>query len=64
MSLKTLERDCGLTCAQVLTGLTAFSQVGLAEFSPEPYAVRLLPPVKCRMEDSAVLRTFRALRGE
>lgn len=56
-----LAKDCGLTAAQVLTGLTAFSQVGLAEFSLEPYAVRLLPPVKCRMDDSPVIHYLREL---
>lgn len=56
-----LGRDSGLSVPQVLVGLTAFSQVGLAEYSPEPYAVRLLPPVKCRMDDSAVIRYLRTL---
>lgn len=56
-----LAQDCGMTIPQVLTGLTAFQQVHLAEVSLEPYAVHLLPPVKCRMDDSPVihyLRTF------
>ena len=56
-----LAQDCGLTVPQVLVGLTAFSQVKLAEVSLEPYAVRLLPPVKCRMDDSPVLRYLRGL---
>lgn len=54
-----LARDTGLTEAQVLTGLTAFHQVKLVEFSLEPYALRLLPPVKCSMADSAVIRYLR-----
>lgn len=56
-----LAQDCGLTIPQVLVGLTAFSQVKLAEVSLEPYAVRLLPPVKCRMDDSPLIRYLRSL---
>ena len=56
-----LAADCGLTVPQVLTGLTAFRQVGLAEFSLEPFALCLLPPVKCRMEDSPLIRYLRGL---
>ena len=59
-----LAEDCGLTLPQVLTGLTAFQQVKLAEVSLEPYAVKLLPPVKCRMDDSRLVRYLRALREE
>ena len=47
---------------QVLLGLTAFHQVKLAEFSLEPYAVRLLPPVKCRMDDSPLVRYVRRMQ--
>ena len=56
-----LAQDCGLTIPQVLVGLTAFSQVKLAEVSLEPYAVRLLPPVKCRMDDSPLVHYLRNL---
>jgi len=56
-----LAQDCGLTVPQVLVGLTAFQQVQLAEVSLEPYAVRLLPPVKCRMDDSPLIRYLRSL---
>ena len=55
-SLGKLTADTGLTREQVLVGLTAFSQVGLAELSLAPYALRLLPPVRCRMEDSPLMR--------
>ena len=55
-----LAEDCGLTQPQVLTGLTAFMQVGLAEVSLDPYAVRLLPPVKCRMDDSPLIHYLRS----
>ena len=60
-TLRTLETDTGLTREQVLTGLTAFSQVGLAELSLSPYALRLLPPVKCRMDDSPLVRYLRGM---
>lgn len=56
-----LAKDCGLTIPQVLTGLTAFQQVHLAEVSLEPYAVHLLPPVKCQMDDSPVIHYLRNL---
>jgi len=56
-----LAQDCGLTVPQVLVGLTAFSQVKLAEVSLEPYAVRLLPPVKCSMDDSSLVHYLREL---
>ncbi len=55
-----LAADTGLTVAQALTGLMAFHQVKLVEMSLEPYAVRLLPPVKCRMDDSELVRYLRA----
>lgn len=55
-----LSADTGLSLPQVLVGLTAFRQVQLARFTTDPYAVSLLPPVKCRMDDSAVIRYLRA----
>ncbi len=54
-----LATDAGLTPQQVLAGLMAFHQVKLVEMSLEPYAVRLLPPVKCRMDDSPLIRYLR-----
>ncbi|MGN0778796.1 MAG: single-stranded-DNA-specific exonuclease RecJ [Aristaeellaceae bacterium] len=59
-----LAADTGLTQEQVLTGLTAFSQVGLVELSLAPYAMRLLPPVKCSMEDSPLVRYVRGIGQE
>lgn len=61
MSPRQLSADTGLTQEQVLTGLMAFHQVKLVEMSLSPYAVRLLPPVKCRMDDSELIRYLRAL---
>ena len=61
MAVSRLSEDTGLTPAQVLTGLMAFRQVGLVDMSLEPFAVRVLPPVKCRMDDSALVRYLRAL---
>ena len=60
-AVSALAADCGLRSEQVLAGLTAFMQVGLAEVSLEPYAVRLLPPVKCSMADSPLIRYLRSL---
>lgn len=59
-----LAEDTGLSVPQVLTGLTAFSQVKLVEFSPEPYALHMLPMVKCRMDDSALVRYLRGMFQE
>jgi len=56
-----LGADAGLSAAQALTGLMAFHQVRLVEMSLDPYAVRLLPPQKCRMEDSSVVRYLRGM---
>lgn len=61
MAASQLGEDTGLTAAQALTGMLAFHQVHLVEMSLEPYAVRLLPPERCRMEDSALVRYLRAL---
>ncbi|MBR4080911.1 MAG: single-stranded-DNA-specific exonuclease RecJ [Clostridia bacterium] len=63
LSLHQLAQDTGLTDMQVLTVLTAFHQVHLSEFSLEPYAVRLLPPVKCSMDDSALIRYLRSIQA-
>ena len=62
LSLHTLAENTGFTQAQVLTGLTAFHQVKLAEFSLAPYALRLLPPVKCSMNDSPLIRYLRMMK--
>ena len=56
-----LGADAGLSAAQALTGLMAFHQVRLVELSLSPYAVKLLPPEKCRMEDSELVRYLRAI---
>lgn len=55
-----LAAGAGLTVEQVLVGLTAFAQVNLVQFRAQPYALVLLPPVKCRMDDSALIRYLRA----
>ena len=59
MAPSQLGADTGLTAPQVLTGLMAFHQVKLVEMSLNPYAVKLLPPVKCRMDDSELVRYLR-----
>ena len=62
-ALRQLAEDAGLTQEQVLVGLTAFHQVHLAEFSLDPYAVKLLPPVKCRMDDSELICYLRQIQS-
>ncbi len=64
MAPHLLAADTGLTIPQVYTGLVAFEQVNLIELSMAPFAVRLLPPVKCRMDDSSVIRYLRAIQKE
>ena len=59
MAAAQLAADTGLTPAQALTGMLAFHQVHLVEMSLSPYAVRLLPPEKCRMDDSELVRYLR-----
>ena len=39
----------------------AFHQVKLVEMSLDPYAVKLLPPQKCKMDDSELVRYLRAM---
>lgn len=60
LSARRLSQALSLTEPQILTALTAFSEVQLVQFSLLPYAVVLLPPVKCRMDDSPTLRYIRA----
>ncbi|MBQ8537302.1 MAG: single-stranded-DNA-specific exonuclease RecJ [Clostridia bacterium] len=57
----SLAKAAGLTPAQVTMGLYAFHQNHLAEFDPNPFTLRLLPPVKCRMADSPLVAALRAL---
>ena len=61
MAPTQLGADTGLTAAQIVTGLMAFHQVRLVEMSLDPYAVKLLPPVKCRMDDSELIRYLRSI---
>ena len=61
MAASQLAEDTDLTAQQVLTGMMAFHQVNLVELSLNPYAVRVLPPEKCRMDDSALVRYLRAI---
>ena len=58
-SLVELARGCGLTVEQTLVGLTAFAQVRLVEFRLSPFTLRMLPPVKCAMADSSLIRYLR-----
>ncbi|MDO4482859.1 MAG: single-stranded-DNA-specific exonuclease RecJ [Clostridia bacterium] len=39
-----IARDCAMTLPQVLTGLTAFNETGLAVLTLDPYALRLTAP--------------------
>ncbi len=62
MAASQLAADTGLTSPQALTGLMAFHQVRLVEASLNPYAVRVLPPERCRMDDSPLVRYLRGMR--
>ena len=61
MAAGQLGADTGLTSQQAVTGLMAFHQVKLVEMSLNPYAVKLLPPVKCSMADSELVRYLRMI---
>ena len=56
-----LSQRSGLSVPQVLVGLQAFRQVKLAEVTLAPYQVRLLPPVRCSMADSPLIRWLRGI---
>ena len=58
-SLVELARGSGLSVEQTLVGLTAFAQVRLVEFRLSPFTLRMLPPVKCAMADSSLIRYLR-----
>ena len=62
MAASQLAADTGLSSEQALTGLLAFHQVHLVEMSLVPFAVKLLPPEKCRMDDSPLVRYLRSIR--
>lgn len=49
----------GLTLPQTQTGLWAFHQLGLIDYSPAPFRYTVLPPAKCSLSDSWVLGTLR-----
>ena len=63
-SLASLARASGLSQCQVLAGLCVFSQVGLAEFSAEPFSCRLLPPRKCSLSLSPLAALLRGMAAE
>lgn len=60
-TLQELGDAADLTGEQVLAGLTAFSETALAIWQLSPFSVRLLPPVKCSMNDSPLNRFLRSL---
>ncbi len=62
LAASQLAADTGLSSEQALTGLMAFHQVHLVEMSLVPFAVKLLPPEKCRMDDSPLVRYLRSIR--
>ena len=58
-SLEALARAAGLSWRQVMVGLVAFDDTALVSWQPEPFSLRLLPPQKCRMEDSPLIHAIR-----
>ena len=62
LAASQLAADTGLSSEQALTGLMAFHQVHLVEMSLVPFAVKLLPPEKCSMDDSPLVRYLRSIR--
>ena len=51
----------GLPQAQTLAGLYAFHELRLIRFTQQPFAYTLLPPEKCALSDSPLLRYIRAM---
>ncbi len=62
-SLRSLSETAGFSEAQITTALTAFRDTGLISWSPAPFSVALLPPVRCRMIDSPLVRYLRETLG-
>ena len=62
-TLQDLCRESGLLPPQARLGLEAFRQLKLAEYTASPFRYALLDAVKCRLGDSPILRTLRALQG-
>ena len=58
-SLRETARAAELTEAQTLTGLQAFQELGLARFTVHPFSYALLPPSKCELGNSPLLRFIR-----
>lgn len=63
-TLPGLAQAAGLTQAQTAMGLYAFHQTRLADFTPQPFSLHLLPPVKCVMGDSPLVAALRLLCGQ
>ena len=60
-TLESLAAAASLTLPQALTALTAFAQTNLIRWTRSPFSLTLLPPVKCQMTDSPLIRYLRAL---
>lgn len=54
-SLERLAASAGLTSFKALAGLMAFEELGLITYTQTPFSAVLLPPKKCRLEESALL---------
>ena len=62
-SLRQTAEAAGLTEAQTLVGLNAFSALGLICFYEVPFQYTLCEPRKCSLSDSPILGALRALHA-
>ena len=60
-SLAQAAEDTGLSVAQCRTGLHAFAQLKLIQYTESPFFYALCPPSPCRLQDSALLCALRTL---
>ncbi len=63
-SLAETAQAAKLPQAQTLAGLWAFHELGLVRLDLNPFAVAMLPPEKCNLGDSPLLRYIRTVGNE
>ncbi len=63
-SVAETAQAAGLPQAQTLAGLHAFDELGLITLRESPFSYTLLPPVKCSLGESRLLREIRAVTQE
>ena len=62
-TMNMLAVETGLSESQVLYALSVFSELGLLEFTPQPFEYRLIPSGKVSLENSSLRRRLMDLKG-